>query len=55
MRAKTVGYVRMLTRSHRFAVPIQARKFTLEKPPTELVAQTLTAATAGNHSDVPSS
>ncbi len=55
MRAKTVGYVRMLTRSHRFAVPIQARKFTLEKPPTELAAQTLTAATAGNHSDVPSS
>lgn len=32
MRAKTVGYVRMLTRSHRFVVPIQARKFTLEKP-----------------------
>jgi len=32
MRTKTVGYVRMLTRSHRFVVPIQARKFTLEKP-----------------------
>jgi len=35
MRARTVGYVRMLTRSHRFVVPIQARKFTLEKPPIE--------------------
>jgi len=55
MRAKTVGYVRMLTRSHRFVVPIQARKFTLEKPPTETVTQTLTAATAGNHRNVPSS
>lgn len=27
LRAKTVGYVRMLTRSHRFVVPVQARKF----------------------------
>ena len=27
MRTKTVGYVRMLTRSHRFVVPVQARKF----------------------------
>lgn len=25
--SKTVGYVRMLTRSHRFVVPVQARKF----------------------------
>lgn len=25
--AKTVGYVRMLTRSHRFVIPVQARKF----------------------------
>lgn len=27
LKAKTVGYVRMLTRSHRFVVPIQAYKF----------------------------
>ena len=27
LRAKTVGYIRMLTRSHRFAIPVQARKF----------------------------
>lgn len=27
LRAKTLGYIRMLTRSHRFVVPIQARKF----------------------------
>jgi hypothetical protein len=27
LRAKTPGYMRMLTRSHRFVVPIQARKF----------------------------
>lgn len=26
--AKTVGYMRMLTRSHRFVIPVQARKFT---------------------------
>jgi len=25
--SKTVGYVRMLTRSHRFVVPVQAKKF----------------------------
>lgn len=28
LRAKTVGYIRMLTRSHRFVVSVQARKFT---------------------------
>lgn len=28
MRAKTVGYVRMLTKSHRFVVSLQARRFT---------------------------
>lgn len=28
LQAKTVGYIRMLTRSHRFVVPVQARKFT---------------------------
>jgi len=27
LRIKTVGYVRMLTRSHRFVIPVQARKF----------------------------
>jgi hypothetical protein len=27
LRTKTPGYIRMLTRSHRFVVPIQARKF----------------------------
>jgi len=27
LRARTVGYVRMLTRSHRFVVSVQARKF----------------------------
>lgn len=29
--AKTVGYMRMLTRSHRFVIPVQARKFTPPK------------------------
>jgi len=33
LQAKTVGYVRMLTRSHRFVVSVQARKFT---PPDKL-------------------
>ena len=28
LQAKTVGYIRMLTRSHRFVVPVQARRFT---------------------------
>ncbi|MCK4733921.1 MAG: DUF87 domain-containing protein [Methanophagales archaeon] len=28
LQAKTVGYIRMLTHSHRFVVPVQARKFT---------------------------
>jgi len=27
LQAKTPGYIRMLTRSHRFVVPVQARKF----------------------------
>lgn len=31
LQAKTVGYIRMLTRSHRFVISVQARKFT---PPT---------------------
>ncbi|MPM20764.1 hypothetical protein SDC9_67200 [bioreactor metagenome] len=31
LQAKTQGYMRMLTRSHRFVVPVQAKKFT---PPT---------------------
>ncbi len=29
--AKTVGYIRMLTRSHRFVISVQARKFTPSK------------------------
>ena len=28
LRAKTIGYIRMLTRSHRFVIPIQAKLFT---------------------------
>jgi hypothetical protein len=28
LQAKTPGYLRMLTRSHRFVVPVQAKKFT---------------------------
>ena len=32
MRTRTVGYVRMLTRSNRFVVPLQARKFELDVP-----------------------
>jgi len=32
LQAKTVGYIRMLTRSHRFVVSVQARKFT---PPVQ--------------------
>lgn len=27
LQSKTVGYIRMLTRSHRFVIPLQARKF----------------------------
>ena len=33
LQAKTVGYIRMLTRSHRFVVSVQARKFT---PPDKM-------------------
>jgi DNA helicase HerA-like ATPase len=33
LQAKTVGYVRMLTRSHRFVVPVQAGRFTPPHPP----------------------
>ncbi|MCJ7446794.1 MAG: DUF87 domain-containing protein [Bacteroidales bacterium] len=33
LQAKTVGYIRMLTRSHRFVVSVQARKFT---PPDKI-------------------
>lgn len=32
LQAKTVGYIRMLTRSHRFVVPVQAKKFTPTRP-----------------------
>jgi DNA helicase HerA-like ATPase len=31
LQSKTIGYIRMLTRSHRFVIPIQARKFELLK------------------------
>ena len=34
MRAKTPGYIRMLTKSHRFVVSMQANRFTPPKPPT---------------------
>ena len=34
LQAKTVGYIRMLSRSHRFVVPIQVRRFT---PPQQEV------------------
>ena len=30
LRAKTPGYMRMLTQSHRFVIPVQARKFNAE-------------------------
>jgi DNA helicase HerA-like ATPase len=42
LQAKTVGYIRMLTRSHRFVVSVQARRFT---PPA--------AAEGGNLNAVP--
>jgi hypothetical protein len=32
MRAKTPGYMRMLTRSHRFVIPIQAKRFGADLP-----------------------
>jgi hypothetical protein len=32
LRAKTPGYIRMLTRAHRFVVPVQAWKFELTAP-----------------------
>lgn len=35
LRAKTPGYIRMLTRSHRFVVPVQAWKFEPTAPNTE--------------------
>lgn len=31
LQAKTPGYIRMLTRSHRFVVPVQARKFRADR------------------------
>jgi DNA helicase HerA-like ATPase len=37
LQAKTVGYVRMLTRSHRFVIPVQARKFSVPKQGQEAV------------------
>jgi DNA helicase HerA-like ATPase len=35
LQAKTVGYIRMLTRSHRFVVSVQARKFTPPAKPVQ--------------------
>lgn len=35
LSAKTPGYVRMLTRSHRFAIPVQAKKFEPKPQGTE--------------------
>ncbi len=36
LQAKSIGYIRMLTRSHRFVVPVQARKFSpISINPTE--------------------
>jgi hypothetical protein len=32
LQAKTVGYIRMLTRSHRFVISVQAKKFTPTSP-----------------------
>jgi hypothetical protein len=32
LQSKTPGYVRMLTRSHRFVIPVQARAFTPPPP-----------------------
>jgi DNA helicase HerA-like ATPase len=34
MLTKTPGYIRMLTRSHRFVVPMQAHKFEAKTPMT---------------------
>ena len=34
LRAKTVGFMRMLTLSHRFVIPVQAKKFEAAKPST---------------------
>jgi DNA helicase HerA-like ATPase len=34
LSAKTPGYIRMLTRSHRFVVSVQAKKFTAKKTST---------------------
>ena len=39
MRTRTVGYARMLTRSNRFVVPLQARKFVLPTATSSTVAR----------------
>jgi DNA helicase HerA-like ATPase len=39
LRAKTPGYIRMLTRSHRFVIPMQARMF---KPVSHVASSTTT-------------
>lgn len=40
LRAKTVGFIRMLTRSHRFVVSTQARKFSPTNSPAPLAGTT---------------
>lgn len=35
LRAKTPGYMRMLTQSHRFIIPVQAKKFRADTPMTK--------------------
>ena len=46
MRAKTPGYIRMLTKSHRFVVSMQAKRFTLSavlEPPEAVAATSVTS------------
>lgn len=45
LSAKTPGYIRMLTRSHRFVVPVQVRLFT--PPPATTTTSTSALATGG--------
>jgi hypothetical protein len=35
LKSSTRGYVRMLTRSHRFVIPVQAKKFEVKIAPEE--------------------
>jgi hypothetical protein len=47
LRAKTPGYMRMLTRSHRFVISTQARKFTPVVPPITMPEAQPTVIPAG--------